>query len=270
MAELSGMIDYDSEAVRYQRGRELSGATLAAWRLAVAEFVPAGTSPVVLDLGAGTGIFTRAWHSWFGSRVVAVEPSAGMRAQASTLGIPPGSAYVAGTGESLALRAGCIDVAWLSTVLHHFRDQDACARELGRVVTPGGVVLIRGLFADAGRVGWLDAFPGGDDVRARLPSVVTTVARFQRYGFRRIGLREVTGDDRGTAGASAAWVRTMRSADTLLASFGDEAFRTGVANLERLPADQSMTSSLALLALQRVGSGRSGPAGASGPDDPAH
>ena len=132
------VIDYDSEASRYQSGRALSGDTLAAWHLAVSEFVPAGTAQTVLDLGAGTGIFTRAWHDWYGSRVIAVEPSAGMRAEAATAGIPDGSVSIAGAGESLGLRDGRIDVAWLSTVLHHLDDQDACARELARVVIPGG------------------------------------------------------------------------------------------------------------------------------------
>ena len=230
----------------------LSRGTLDAWHRAVSEFVPAGTAPTVLDLGAGTGIFTRAWHDWFDSRVIAVEPSAGMRTEAAAVGVPSGSDYVAGTGESLGLRDRCIDVAWLSTVLHHVDDQDACARELGRVVVPSGMLLIRGLFADAGRIGWLDAFPGADRVRAGMPSVGGSVALFEGAGFRWIGLREVIGTERGTAGESAQWVRTMRTADTLLASFDDDEFRVGVAELERLPADRPMSHSLALLALRRL------------------
>jgi SAM-dependent methyltransferase len=247
---MQGLINYDKEAGRYQSGRGLSYETLDGWRRTVTEFLPSGTSPTVLDLGAGTGIFTRAWHNWCGSRVVAVEPSEGMRTEASKVGAPIGSAYVAGIGESLALLDASIDIAWLSTVLHHFRDQDACASELGRVVVPGGVLLIRGLFSDAGQIGWLDSFPG-DEVRASMPSVAGTVSMFERYGFRQIGLREVIGGERETAGESAAWVRMMRTADTLLASFSDDDFRAGLANLENLPADQPMTHSLALLALSK-------------------
>ncbi len=186
---MPGLIDYDREASRYQSGRGLSPATLDAWRRAVIEFVPSGTSPAVLDVGAGTGIFTRAWTTWCDSRVLAIGPSLGMRSEASAHGIPTGSAYVSGTGEFLPLRNSCVDVAWLSTVLHHFRDRDACARELGRVVILGGVLLIRGLFSDAGQIGWLDAFPAAERVRARMPSVVATVALFGQYGFRQVGVR---------------------------------------------------------------------------------
>jgi SAM-dependent methyltransferase len=248
---MRGLINYDREAGRYQSGRGLSHETLDAWRRAVTEFLPFDPSPTVLDLGAGTGIFTRAWPNWCDSRVVAVEPSEGMRTEASKVGVPTGSAYIAGVGESLALRDAFVDIAWLSTVLHHFNDQDASARELERVVVPGGVLLIRGLFSDAGQIGWLDSFPGADEVRARMPSVVGTVSMLERHGFRQIGLREVIGGERETAGESAAWVRMMRTADTLLASFSDEDFRAGLTNLENLPADQPMTHSLALLALSK-------------------
>jgi len=245
------LIDYNRVARQYQSGRGLSQNTLDAWRLAVSEFVPERSSPAVLDLGAGTGIFTRAWATWCDARVVAVEPSEGMRLEAFATGIPNGSTYVAGTGEFLPLRDSSVDIAWLSTVLHHFRDRDACAHELGRVVVRGGVLLIRGLFSDAGQIGWLDSFPGADDVRARMPSIVASVALFERYGFQQVGLREVIGGERETVGESVAWVRNMRTADTLLASFDDEQFRVGLTNLESLPADQPMTHSLALLAMRR-------------------
>jgi SAM-dependent methyltransferase len=248
---VQGRVDYDREAVRYQVGRGLPTDTLAAWGRAVGAFLPPGRALTVLDVGAGTGIFTRAWHDWCTARIVAMEPSGAMRSEATRVGLPDGSACIAGLGESLALRDASIDVAWLSTVLHHLRDRDACARELQRVLVPGGLVLVRGLFSDAGRIGWLDAFPGADEVRAMMPSVRGTEAMFERFGFHPVGLREVTGGERRTAGACAAWVRMMRTADTLLASFSDEDFLVGLARLERLPADRPMTNSLALLALSR-------------------
>jgi ubiquinone/menaquinone biosynthesis C-methylase UbiE len=120
---MPGSVDYDNEAGRYQGGRALSPETLDAWRPAVTEFVPSHPSPVVLDPGAGTGISTRAWTAWSDARVVAVEPSPGVRTQASVHGIPVGSASIAGTGGFLPLRSSCVDIAWLSTVLHHFRDR---------------------------------------------------------------------------------------------------------------------------------------------------
>lgn len=82
-----------------------------------------------------------------------------------------------------------------------------------------------------------------------MPSVVGAVSLFERNGFRRIGLREVIDGESETVRQSAAWMRMMRAADTLLVSFNDDEFRVGLARLENLPADQPMIHSLALLAL---------------------
>jgi ubiquinone/menaquinone biosynthesis C-methylase UbiE len=102
----------------------------------------------VLDLGAGTGLFSVAIAQWFGTEVVAVEPSEGMLRQARTRAHPQVT-YIGGLGEQLPLRDGCCDSAWLSTVIHHLSDLAACAGELRRVVRPGGWVLIRNAFPDA-------------------------------------------------------------------------------------------------------------------------
>ena len=177
------------------------------------------------------------------ARLVAVRAIGGHAGRGVGCGHSPryGPSSPAGVSRS-PLRHGCARrPAWLSTALHHFADPEACAHELGRVVAPEGVLLVRGLFADAGQIGWLDSFPGADVVRARMPSVAWTVSLFGRYGFRRIGVREVRGGGRETAGESAAWVRMMRSTDTLLALFGDDDFGVGLADLEELPADRPMT-----------------------------
>jgi ubiquinone/menaquinone biosynthesis C-methylase UbiE len=52
---------------------------------------PDGGGPV-LDVGAGTGQFAAAIAGWFGVRVVAVEPSSGMRGQAALAHPHPGVA----------------------------------------------------------------------------------------------------------------------------------------------------------------------------------
>jgi ubiquinone/menaquinone biosynthesis C-methylase UbiE len=239
-------VDYDHVAPRYQEGRALSEEALESIAAGLSGFVPEGRTLKVLDLGAGTGIFTRAWSSWRTCGVVAVEPSDGMRSEAIQMGIPPGSALMAGVGEHLALVDDSMDVAWLSTVLHHLRERQACAEELARVIKPGGALLIRGLFADAGEVGWLRAFPNAGSVHAGFPSTVDTVELFHPRGFRFVGSR-LLGGEQAPAGEVARWVRQMRSADTLLRAFSDSDYQAGLAALEALPTDQSVANQLVLL-----------------------
>ncbi len=54
----------------------------------------------VLDIGAGTGAFAAAFSDWFGLAILAVEPSAAMRAR-----IPhrPGSRVLDGDASALPL-----------------------------------------------------------------------------------------------------------------------------------------------------------------------
>jgi len=245
------MVDYDRVAARYQEGRAISDAGLDAWWRAVAPFVPPARPLTVLDLGAGTGIFTRAWTRWCECRVVAVEPSEGMRAAAVMTGLPPKATLVAGVGEMLGLRTGVVHVAWLSTVFHHLRDRQACAEELRRVIMPGGTVLVRGFFCDRGEVGWLRFFPGANSARATFPSAASAAALFSEHGFEPVGALEVQGRSYTTARDAARWARRMRHADTLLGAFTSTDFEQGVAALESTTSDQPQANRLTLLAFVR-------------------
>ncbi len=79
-------VDYDRMAAVYDAGRDRSLDQRRAWREALGRHLPppCGCPGAVLDLGAGTGQWARALTTWFGVPVVAVEPSAGMRAAAES------------------------------------------------------------------------------------------------------------------------------------------------------------------------------------------
>jgi ubiquinone/menaquinone biosynthesis C-methylase UbiE len=99
----------------------------------------------LVDIGAGTGAFSSAFSDWFDIDVVAVEPSAAMRAR-----IPRTSSIrvLEGDATALPLPDGSADAAWLSLVIHHVPDLEAAAREVRRVLRPGAPVLIRQGFSD--------------------------------------------------------------------------------------------------------------------------
>jgi ubiquinone/menaquinone biosynthesis C-methylase UbiE len=244
-------VQYDKVAATYQGGRALSDPMLAVWRKAVTPLLPTGRPLTVLDLGAGTGIFTRAWPRWCDCRVVALEPSRAMRATAAEAGIPEQAGFVAGVGEALPIRTGSVDVAWLFTVLHHLHDPHRCAGELRRVVVRGGLVVICGFFADRGQVGWLSSFPGAERARARFPSAAATVALFAGAGFEVPEIGEVESRLHESAGDAATWARQMRRADTLLASFSDADFEVGVATLEADPTAPIVNRLVLLAATKR-------------------
>lgn len=119
---------FDPVAEDYELGR-------AGWPPEVVEGVDAD---VVLDLAAGTGKLTRRLVERF-PRVIAVEPLAGMRAVLER--VVPQAEALGGTAEAIPLRDASVDAAFVGEAFHWF-DASAAARELARVLRPGGMLRL--------------------------------------------------------------------------------------------------------------------------------
>jgi ubiquinone/menaquinone biosynthesis C-methylase UbiE len=241
-------VDYDQLAAVYDHDRAVPLEALEPWRAALAAYLPPTSGLPVLDLGAGTGLF---------SVVVALEPSQGMRTQAATTRAHPQVAYVGGRGEQVPLRDGGCDSAWLSTVIHHLSDLAACAGELRRVIRPGGWVLIRNAFPDRPEPGTrlFTFWPGARAILARAPTVQATRATFAAAGFTFQRLEQVC--DQSAASLKEAYARARVRADSLLRLLPDAEFRRGLEALERAAGAETTPTPvirrLDLLVLQAPG-----------------
>jgi SAM-dependent methyltransferase len=255
-------VDYDQMAPDYVEGRALPSEGMAPWRAAIEPWLPAdrtGRSPA-LDLGAGTGQFAAAIAGWFGIEVVAVEPSAGMRAQAIRSNPHPGVTWVGGRAERLPLRAGAYAWAWVSTVVHHLDDLDAAAAELALVLRPGGPVLVRQAFP--GRLDGISLyerfFPTAAAVlvgQGGLPTVEQVSGAFAGAGFRVEALQAVAQVSAPSLRAYRDKVR--RRADTGLRLLPDEEFAAGLATLDRAAEAETIPTPIVdrldLLVVRRSG-----------------
>ena len=95
----------------------------------------------VADIGAGTGISSELFLR-HGNRVWAVEPNAEMRAAAETLRTAwPKLEVVDGSAEATNLSGGCADFVAAATAFHWF-DARTCRAEFGRILKPGGFVIL--------------------------------------------------------------------------------------------------------------------------------
>jgi ubiquinone/menaquinone biosynthesis C-methylase UbiE len=247
-------VDYDELAAVYDDDRAVPLGALEPWRRALAAYLPPVSGLPVLDLGAGTGLFSVAIARWFGTAVVAVEPSAGMRQRAHAKRAHPLVVFVGGRGEQLPLRDRCCDSAWLSTVIHHLSDLAACAGELHRVLRPGGWVLVRNAYPDRPEPGTrlFTFWPGTRAILARAPTVETTIATFAAAGFTLHRLEQVA--DHSAASLKEAYARARVRADSLLRLLPDAEFTKGLEALERAAAAETTPTPvirrLDLLALQ--------------------
>jgi SAM-dependent methyltransferase len=101
--------------------------------------VPPGTA--WLDVGCGTGALTSAiLQRCEPSAVVGVEPSEGFRAHAERTVADPRVRFRAGVAEALPVEDSGYGAEVSGLVLNFVPDQTLAAREMRRVVQPGGLV----------------------------------------------------------------------------------------------------------------------------------
>lgn len=227
-------IAYNShDAAAFRQTRHLPDQGLAAWREAVTRHLDPRPRTRLLDLGAGTGMWAQAFTDWYDDiEVVAVEPAEAMRARCLYPQV------LAGDATNIPLADSSVDAAWLSTVIHHLPDLTAAARELRRVLRPGGPVLIRSAFAgrhhaitlfrffpEAIRV--LNTYPGVDDVKAA----------FAAAGFTTIWFEQVPQTTAPSLREIAVSIR--REAHTPLQLITDDEYATGLARLRRAAQTES-------------------------------
>ncbi|MBE9126100.1 MULTISPECIES: class I SAM-dependent methyltransferase [unclassified Coleofasciculus] len=118
-------------ATAYERGRPEYPQEAVHFLLETLDISPEKT---VLDLGAGTGKFTRLL-TCAGAKLIAVEPVEGMRRQFSSL--LPGIEIMFGTAESIPLASASVDVVLVAQAFHWFQGKSSL-QEIHRVLKPGG------------------------------------------------------------------------------------------------------------------------------------
>src|SRR5471032_707686 len=127
----TAQLGFSTEASTYAHGRPDYPADLKAWLRETLGIDPEST---VIDLGAGTGKFTRLLKS-LGIDVVAIEPVEAMRTEfAKNL---PDVRILEGTAESIPLESGTAQALVCTQAFHWFATEPALA-EIHRVLKPNG------------------------------------------------------------------------------------------------------------------------------------
>lgn len=179
-------VDYDRvQHSGYAQGRALPAAAIQRYMDAFAQRAPKRRPLRVIDLGSGAGRFTPALAETFGGLVYGVEPATAMRAAAEADATHPAVRYLAGEAAAIPLPDASADLVLMFLSFHHVRDRAAAALEIGRVLKPGGRLLLRSTFRD--RIPdhwWRSYFPRSHDVEvAMFPSEDEVRAIFEAAGF---------------------------------------------------------------------------------------
>lgn len=226
-------VDYDARLhAVYTAGRQMSPDALHTWMGAFARHLPENRPLVWLDVGSGTGRMTPSLASAFGGPVHGVEPSDRMRAQARAHAGHPAVTYAAGAAEHVPLPDASCDAALLFFVWHHVADHQGAARELRRVVRPGGTLFVQANLSDRmPDVWWFRVMPEWREVdTAQFQSEEEVRRDFTDAGWTLVSHDEVT------------WLRSANLAEdveklklrpvSVFERMSDEAAEAGFARIE--------------------------------------
>lgn len=124
-------VGFHATSLSYERGRPLYPSAAIDFLAHTFQLTP---DSAIMDLGAGTGKFTRLLTER-GLNVTAVEPIEGMRAVFAD--VLPNVPMLDGTAESIPLPDSSVDVIFSAQAFHWF-DGLKTLPELARVLKPGG------------------------------------------------------------------------------------------------------------------------------------
>lgn len=141
---------FDRSASTYERGRPdypAEGIEL------LARVLHLGPGQTIVELGSGTGKFTRALRP-LRAALIPVEPTRGMREEFARR--VPDLPVLDGTAEAIPVPDGFADAVLVAQAFHWFRAR-AALREIARVLRPGGGLGLVWNMRDE-RVPWMREF----------------------------------------------------------------------------------------------------------------
>jgi ubiquinone/menaquinone biosynthesis C-methylase UbiE len=207
----------------------------------------------VLDLGAGTALWSERLSRWFEARVIAVEPSQAMIKVARGKELSPLVLITAGRAEAIPLQNQSCELIWLSTVVNHLHSLELASEEIARVLRPSGALIVRNVFRHT-RYGLpLEAFfPTVSRIRNHFRSRTETVRALAQHGF------VVECEKCCTEFAATTRVdygdKLQGRADSLVRGISNEEYRDGMERVRRwvrADPDMSVSYGIDVLVLRR-------------------
>lgn len=231
-------VNYDSVAPTFERRYEAfdyRGVTQA-----LLSFVAASTpapSPLVLEVGCGTGHWLRILANDTPSRTIGLDLSSGMLGVARTSA--PEAPLVRSGAEVLPLAPAVFDAVVCINAVHHFRDPRAFIAEARRVLKPGGGLFVAGLDPHAGVDAWwlYDLFPDARQADLqRYPAASALRHWMADAGFGDVRSNVVQRWTGALTGADLVARRMLeRTGTSQLMVISDEAYAAGVRLVAEAP-----------------------------------
>lgn len=251
-------LDYDNSDISeaYQAARDLPRESAEMWMQKVESLLRSHCIEQILDLGSGMGRFSGYLAQAFSAHVVGVEPSEKMRDAALRNNDRQDVRFVSGSGESIPLQDGSVDMVFMSMIFHHLVDSDRCLREIHRVLAPDGFLVIRNSTKEnLDQVPLLRCFPDARVLEeARMPSRVDLLRHAEQAGFSYLALEPVV---QVFASNHLEYLRKVgKRGLSVFKLIPDASFDAGMAKLEEYclsRADEPALEEIDLFVARRLG-----------------
>lgn len=175
----------------YEKSRLLPDETLQLWIDAIRDGLPDTPIRTILDLGCGTGRFTKALSDSFDAEIYGVDPSGKMLSIAIETKQSPRIHFLHGYAESIPLDDDSTDLVFMSHVYHHIQDKNKAFAEMKRVLSKNKFLCIRhttleeldtfiypDFFPSAKKID-MEHLPSKNELSARAESTGFTLTKFQ-------------------------------------------------------------------------------------------
>lgn len=142
---------FDSSVAEvYDELRGMTASEIDTWITLLSNLaqMPDDREVRILDLGCGTGRWSPVLASRLSAAVVGIDPSDEMLTVARARNQTPEVEYRIGRAENIPVDDAWADVVFMFLSAHHYESLDAAAREIFRVLRPGGLLFLRTEFSD--------------------------------------------------------------------------------------------------------------------------
>ncbi len=185
--ELRWGVDFEKTDIpeRYDAGRGYSHDLMDFWLERVAEGAGGNQFESILDIGCGTGRFTSHLARYFSAKVIGIDPSKKMLAEAISKG-GANTEYRQADASRIPVDDEAIDLAFLSMVFHHIENKSIAIQEFMRVLRFGGRTILRGCSTEQiTHFPYVKFFPSTVGIMwGMLDPIAVTISRFEAESFK--------------------------------------------------------------------------------------